>query len=224
MESRISIIKWFLVITLVCVGGVEIFYQGFEYFVLKSPKIETKVQTKQETVVNAGPTEQTEEAQKPDYRIILQRNLFASYKRDTEPKTEDAPQEETAELATELNLVLMGTVSGTENSRRAIILNKQTREQEIYSAGEVIEGALIEEIKRGEILLTIDGQRKRLDMSEAAEMRPAYKPPPSQAASNANLNDGTGQVRPAAATTSRTPRIRVVRRPPARRAKPATTQ
>lgn len=212
MERRVSIIKWFLAITLVCLGGVELLYQGLEYFVFKTPEVIDKVEKTKKQVVTALPTDESGKVKKPDYKIILQRNLFGSYKKEEAPKKEEDPKEQEAELASELNLVLMGTISGTENSRRAIILNKQTRDQEIYSVGEVIEGALIEEIKRGEILLTIDGKTKRLDMSEAADMRPAYKPPPTPAANKANVNAQQRRVRPVAASP-RTPRRRVVRRP-----------
>lgn len=223
MESRIAVIKWFLIITLVCLGGVELLYQGLEYFVFKTPAVIDEVEKEKEPVVADLPTDDSGKVQKPDYKVILQRNLFGSYKKEEAPREEEGPKEEEAELASELNLVLMGTVSGTENSRRAIILNKQTREQEIYSAGEVIEGALIEEIKRGEILLTVDGTTKRLDMSEAADMRPAYKPPPTQAANKANVNTKQRRVRPVAASP-RTPRRRVVRRPSNRNNTPAAPE
>lgn len=211
MQSRISSLIPFFLITILSFMFVEGAYQGLEYFVLNSAdniKIEQKQQPEEIKQQNDS------QAKRFDHRIIVQRNLFGSSTKSSivepvvsKPKTTDKTFEE-------LDLVLMGTVSGSDNNNRAIILTKKTRNQELFSTGEVIEGALIKDIQRGKLVLSIDGKDEVLDMGEAANMRPIYKVQPS-----VNNPKRSSAIEPgiphANINAAPTPRRRVIRRPPA---------
>jgi len=175
MAARIFDIVPLLFITLVCVGIVEGGYQAFEYFLLRLP---AKHEVSEINVVktNSGAQEKTEPAERHDYRIILERNLFGQMPQQSkEELTVDSNYADNLEL-TSLNIVLMGTISGSESTNRAIILDKGTREQGLYEKGDAIQSAFIKEILRGKVILSFKGKDEMLDMSEAAKMRPRSKP------------------------------------------------
>ncbi len=173
MRSRLSSLIPFSLITIFSIVAVEGAYQTLEYFVLSRPFTEKKVQEPPQKKIRQ---QKNLQAKKPDYRIILQRNLFGSPAKPSVPRAV-GKVEKTVKDAKELGLVLMGTISGSDNNNRAIILTKQNREQALFSTGDAIQGAQIKEIRRGKIVLSINGQDKTLDMSEAAKMRPVYKAP-----------------------------------------------
>lgn len=68
--------------------------------------------------------------------------------------------------ATSLDLTLLGTISGGVNTQRAIIQDKRKRTQEIYYKGDAIGPALIKEILRGKVILTVRGKDEILLMKE----------------------------------------------------------
>lgn len=210
MTGRLSYIAPLLFITIVSVVFVEGLYQALETFVLNVPATARESldqnEEKQTAILNPNET-------RPDYRVILKRNLFGTTLNNSEEVEPPAASEPAVENISELGIVLMGTVSGSENNRRAIILNKQNRDQNIFSIGEVIEGALIKEINRGQLVLTIQGKDEILDMSEAAQMRPVYKVAPSSTQSPGGEPNLNALPESSLATPRPTPRRRVVRRP-----------
>ena len=210
MASRISNILPFLIITLVCMLGVEGGYLALERFVI-DPVIMPKPRGKEESAQQVQPSRQRSRVTtKVDYGVITRRNLFGPPPQANGSSELETPPEELE--ATSLDVVLMGTVGGDEESR-AIILNKQDRKQEIYSVGDNVQGALIKEILRGKVILNLDGRDEMLDMSEAAQYGPKARSRPVSVnpairtrrvieAPNLNGADQSGEV---------VPRTRVVR-------------
>ena len=210
MQGRISNIVPIVLITVISVIVVEGAYQALDYFVLKPAAVSLKNDAqKPQKQANLKDTQ----ARKTDYRIILKRNLFGASLQNATPEVEDTTPQ-TVTNKSELGIVLMGTISGSGNNNRAIILTKQTREQELFSTGEVVEGALIKDIQRGKLFLSINGKDEVLDMTEAAAMRPVYRAPRAPAANKSarRIAPGAG-TNPASINTAPTPRRRVVRRP-----------
>ena len=211
MQGRISNIVPLVLITILSVITVEGAYQALEIFVLKPPAISKKQGDQKAEKVTAIKKSQETRA---DYRVILKRNLFGSTSKKNTPEIQATAPEPTAKNLESLGIVLMGTISGSDNNNRAIILMKESREQELFSKGEVIKGALIKEIQRGQLVLTIEGEDEILDMSEAAKMRPAFKAPPSTPVRKSAQPSSLGN-RPVSSNikAAATPRRRVVRRP-----------
>ena len=193
MATRITSIIPLLFITLICVVAVEGGYQAFEYFILKPEPIADAPQSQAET--KSGEEGTAVQTAKNDYRIILQRNLFGPP--PGSGKTEPAATSKYPDdlEATSLNIVLMGTISGTEGTHRAIILDKKINEQELYETGDAIQGALVKEIMRGKVILALNGKDEILDMSEAAKMRSKYAA--KNAARAAQLQRAGNSVNPA---------------------------
>ncbi|MFT5700783.1 MAG: type II secretory pathway component PulC [Desulforhopalus sp.] len=223
MQGRMSNIIPLFLITIFSIVAVEGLYQALEIFVFKPPG-QSKTIRQQETNT-PGPKKDSSD-QKPDYRAILKRNLFGRSDEGSIPKPTAPSEEDTATSFTELGIVLMGTISGSDNNNRAIILTKKTRDQELFSAGEVIEGALIKDIQRGKLVLEINGKEETLDMSEAATMRPAYRAPSPSAANKSvrSASLGGNKASPNINNASPVPRRRVVRRTRSTQNTPRSTE
>jgi len=107
------------------------------------------------------------------YQPLVSRNLFGALVREavaqTEPKGEGGPSEEatapTAKSAKELGLTLVGTVAGSPRVAYAVIAHE--RKQELYHVGdEVSSGVVLEEVRRGEVILRRGSERLLLAMEE----------------------------------------------------------
>lgn len=178
MSARIVNLVILLFVTLFSIGLVEGGYFALNSFVFNKKKTSQKrvVAKQQEFVEQSLP--------RRDYQIIVTRNLFASGAKDP---VETELADDLEELrASELDLVLMGTVGGDARYRRAFILDRKSRKQEIYEIGDEVHGATIQKILRGKVVINHQGENEILDMAEAASMRKSYaarvplpkKPPP----------------------------------------------
>lgn len=215
MAARVTDIFSLLIITFLCVGFVEGGYQALEYLVLRPPVKE--VTAAKESPAAAGPIAATRQERKYDYRIILQRNLFGPPPGTDAPPTPEPVTQTEVLQPTSLNIVLMGTINGGENADRAIILDKSSRKQELYEAGDAIQGAVIKEILRGKVILAYNGKDEMLDMSEAANVRPTFNVPVKKLDGGLNRSPTTvapqnQRVTPRSVSPRGTPR-RVTTRP-----------
>ncbi len=104
-----------------------------------------------------------------DYQIIVKRNIFGGPARPPKnaPK-EPEPEEYNVEqipLAKRLNLTLMGTVvSDNSTLSRAIIFDKQKRDESIYKEGDRIKNVTLVKILRNQVIINTGKQEERLIM------------------------------------------------------------
>lgn len=167
MQNNLLKIIPFVVVTVTVFGLVELFYGLMDHYFLSADKAETRVNiTREQPRMETGTTPE----QFSDYSIITERNLFGSLFQESAPQPENDDPFAGIE-ATQLELVLMGTITGQDGGDRAIILKKRDNKQEIFYQGDVIEGALIKTIDRGRIILEYQGNDEVLDMSEASTIR-----------------------------------------------------
>jgi general secretion pathway protein C len=102
------------------------------------------------------------------FSAVVDRNLFGSGEGATR---EIRPEEiENLEL-TSLQIVLLGTVVGSERDSFAIIEEKKGKKQDLYKVGDSIQGAVIKRILRGKVILTVQGMDKILTIEEEASSR-----------------------------------------------------
>lgn len=102
-----------------------------------------------------------------DRSLITARNLFGLPQRE-----EAAANQPLVDLpATSLDLVLMGIVDGGSRDRRAVILSRKDKIQQLYQVGDMVAGAQIQSILWGKVILRTDGGDEVLDMSETASHR-----------------------------------------------------
>ena len=120
------------------------------------------------------------EKQPADVQVILRRHLFGKPLSEKKIATgEPAPPVQLA--ATSLDLTLLGTITGEPASRRAVILDKKKKGQEIYGQGDSIQGSLIKEILRDKIILTVNGKDEIL-LPETPKKNSPTRPPSFQPA------------------------------------------
>lgn len=147
----------FIIITILAIGGVETFYRiPFTRFMqtdreLKAQDAGTKIKV----------PVKSEQKKRPDPQIILKRNLFGTPPKGSKAATTRQPAP-VKPVATALELSLVGTITGSPNTRRAILLDKKKKVQDIYNQGDTVMGAVIKEIQRGKIILNVNGKEEIL--------------------------------------------------------------
>lgn len=176
MINRYTIILSFILITLLVTGAVELLYNSLGNVLIEKNNVDQTKTGEQSTgknitravVLPAGQGKANRARE--DYTIINKRNLFGKVQDKTKVKT---PEPEPVLTTTSLDLTLLGTIGGEADDQRAIIRNKSSKNsQEIYFRGDAIEHALIKDIGRGKIILTVNGKDEILLMEET-------KSPPS---------------------------------------------
>ncbi len=149
----------YLLITVLCIGGVEYFYSYMEKTLQRPP-------AEEETVAMAASTAKSDAVsvkKRYDYQVIIDRNLFGGSLTAKEVPKEDVTSLDELDT-TLLDIVLLGTVTGSKPERRAFILDKASNKQEIYQSGDAIQGAIIKEILRGKVILNFHGKDEILNM------------------------------------------------------------
>lgn len=162
-----------VLITILAAVGVETFYRvTFTRLMPTSPS--PKVQAA--AVVPQAAAPNPDKGQKrPDREVILKRNLFGPPPGTKSAKTAEPAPDKLA--ATSLELSLQGTIAGPPNKRRAIILDKKKKVQDIYYQGDTLQGAVIKEIQRGKIILSVNGKDEIL-VPETPKASPTTAPGP----------------------------------------------
>lgn len=103
---------------------------------------------------------------RPNYRAITRRNVFGAVEKAAPPPAAVEVKEiETLEPTT-LDLGLLGTIAGDEESARAIIFDRKKKSQDIYRVEDTVQGAVIKQILRGKVVLRVDGRDEVLYMVE----------------------------------------------------------
>lgn len=147
----------FIIITILAIGGVEAFYRiPFTRLMQTSQAIKV-----QDAGVKIAVPVASEQKKHPDFQTILKRNLFGPPPKEVKA-VPTGPAPETL-AATALELSLLGTISGpSDTTRRAILLDKKKKVQDIYYQGDTVQGAVIKEIQRSKIILTVNGKEEML--------------------------------------------------------------
>ncbi|WLE98095.1 MAG: type II secretion system protein N [Candidatus Electrothrix communis] len=106
----------------------------------------------------------------PDFQVIIRRNIFQLVQEEqpinTDPQPVAAKETTPEEVPTTLNLTLLGTVLGDEHTSRAIIIEEKQNEQKLYQIGDAVQGAIIESIERGKVVLEVFGAKETLMMKK----------------------------------------------------------
>ncbi len=225
MTSRYSIILSFILATLFVTGAVELFYRSVDKVIQTSEKTLKKDVEKVALFPSKRTAAQQTDAlialKNTDYTIITKRNLFGKASGTTSTiSSTTAP----ILVTTSLDLMLLGTIQGSADTQRAIIRNKKSQKQAIYSRGDSIEHALIKEIMRGKIILTVNGKDEILLMGELKSPPPTVRKIPSipkrtiaqpdvYTPDHSNENEATVEQSPPLAVPKRRLTLQPIRQP-----------
>ncbi len=123
----------------------------------------TQVQTDSVLVRHPQSAEPYQKKPLSAFRIITDRNLFGS----SEKPTETVKEEDLEDLEpTSLNLTLLGTASGDDQSACAVIEEAGTRKQGLYKVGDGIQDAVVKKILRERVVLRVGEKDEILTMEE----------------------------------------------------------
>ncbi|MFH1982429.1 MAG: type II secretion system protein GspC [Pseudomonadota bacterium] len=110
----------------------------------------------------------------PYYQVISRRNLFGA---GADTKTSPPPAAALQNLEpTKLKLKLWGTITHRGGKEYAVIETLKDRNQDLYKAGDTVEGALVKQVLREKIVLTVAGRDEILQMAESVISAPSATP------------------------------------------------
>lgn len=102
------------------------------------------------------------------YQIITDRAILGSRLKEDIQNEVDIKAEQIAQLKpTSLNIALLGTVAGSDETAFAVILEKGKREQNLYHPGETVQGAILRKVLRNKVILEVNGKNEILEMEMA---------------------------------------------------------
>ncbi|WP_417909921.1 type II secretion system protein N [Candidatus Electronema sp. PJ] len=171
-------------ITVLAATGVHFGYKYLEKKLLtmsclpaESPK-SSRRSSQAETAAPALPGESAPAAVVQDFEIIVSRDLFKSAADKTAMDKTKEPVLPTQVVPTKLNLMLAGTVAGTEQTARAVIVDNasKNRKQQILQIGDGVQGAVIKAITWNSITLDVNGKLEVLEMPKPKDV-PGFGPP-----------------------------------------------
>ncbi|MDY6971163.1 MAG: PDZ domain-containing protein [Thermodesulfobacteriota bacterium] len=155
--------------------GVDIFYG-----IVRSELMQ--VDTTEEIVVQQNPDNSLRERSPiKDFRVIEERNIFGSIEGASEEAGAEEMQAEDIEYLepTSLRIALLGTVTGSRKSARAVIVETDKRKQGLYKEGDRVQEAIVKMILRGKVILGVGGGDEILTMKEPSlsEAAKGFSPP-----------------------------------------------
>jgi len=100
-----------------------------------------------------------------DSEIILQRNIFGSASSDATDAAVQKPPAQEPVAKTKLQLRLLGTVAGDADVACAVIEDTNTRIQDLYKLGDIVQEARIERIERNRVILARGNYKEVLELS-----------------------------------------------------------
>ena len=162
MRNIRQIISYIIVI-LLCGGGGLFFYRH----VFFRPAVVSRETAKSDQEL---PKNTRKAAKIHNYEIINDRNLFGTSLNSQAAQEKKDPLEGLA--PTSLDVVLMGTVFGDSDEKRAIIVEKGQSNQEMYHVGDSVKGAIIKDILRGKVVLGYNDKDEILNMNEERGQTP----------------------------------------------------
>ncbi|MDD2465133.1 MAG: type II secretion system protein N [Desulfobulbus sp.] len=161
----LSIVIRLIVITALVYAGVQLWYGRVEQRLqdhAPPPK------TAQQGLSTEAETQAAPDAVPDDeVQAILARNIFqATMGGETATETETAQPDIDQLAQTQLSLSLLGTVTGDQNDARAIIRDDKTKLEDLYQVGSEIQGAIINLITRGKVVLLVNGREEALVITD----------------------------------------------------------
>ena len=148
-------------LSVIIYAGVDIFYR-----IVRAGL--TQVATKEIVLQQTPDIKQHEKSSLDDFKVITDRNIFGSIEKPPDKvKTEDIEALE----PTSLNIALLGTVTGDQQSAYAVIEEAAKKKQGLYRVGDTVQEAIVKMILRGKVVLRVGDKDKILTMEEAAASR-----------------------------------------------------
>ena len=154
------------IIAVLVYAGISFWYGRMEQDLQKPPPAPAK-QRQEAAPGQAAQTGEEEEATaSAGYGVIVTRNIFQAGLESVAYGGAFFHGDETGLERTRLRLVLLGTVTGDSEDARAIIRDEHTKMEDLYRTGSEIQGARINRISRGQVILSVNGREEVLTIKD----------------------------------------------------------
>lgn len=164
----LSIVIRLIVITILVFAGVRLWYGGVEKR-LQEQAPPAKV-AQQDAPPEAARDAAPDTAPEDEVQVILGRNIFQATRAGGTAADNEQSESDIEHLAqTQLSLSLLGTVTGSQEDARAIIRDDKTKLEDLYRAGSEIQGAVVQRITRGKVVLLVNGREEVLVIKDREE-------------------------------------------------------
>ena len=146
----------FILLTATIFFGVEIFYK------ISAAQLEKGTYVKERRMVT---TALEKEISYPftDYKPIMDRNLFKTQKEALEKATK---VDVNTLKPTELQLKLLGTVTGDPGKAYAVIEDEKGKQQHLYKLGDSVQNATLKMILREKVVLSVNNRDEILEIEK----------------------------------------------------------
>jgi len=139
-----------------------------------------------------------------DYQLLSTADIFKISPRSNPSEAKSSLEDH---KGASLDLKLKGTILRNNGQSYAVIEDKKTKTQLLYSLNEQVHGARIIAIEPDHIVLSVEGKDEVLVMSEEAEPESiSASPPPGDSPPGARAGQGNRKSRPVAAKPELTDR------------------
>lgn len=163
--------RYFTILNILFITGI-VFFMMKVFYKIATANIDTIDSAKTEAI-HLVPNKSTTLHELSHYQAIIERNLFR-----TKTETGSGPDKldiETLE-PTDLNLKLLGTITGDEKEAYAVIEDTAAKEQDLYRIGDTIQNATVKIILREKVVLNVNGKDEILGIEKAIGSQEIRKP------------------------------------------------
>jgi general secretion pathway protein C len=172
-------IKTVISMITLCLATFAIFLGVRGGYAVMAARLDAGVPNIESVSRNAGPDVEATGSRPINVDVITNRNLFKTTTETvataTEPQKNDAT--EAAELEkTKLKLKLWGTVTGPDQMAFAIIEDAAEKRQNLFRVGESLKTAMVKQILRERVVLTVNGKDEALDIEKLVKPQAGGSP------------------------------------------------
>ena len=165
--------RYFTILNILFITGI-VFFMVKVFYKIATANIDTSNSSKT-AARHLVPNKSTTQHDLSHYQAIIERNLFK-----TKTETGGGPDELDIETLkpTDLNLKLLGTITGDKQEAYAVIENLAVKEQDLYRIGDTIQNATVKMILREKVVLNVNGKDEILGIEKVGGSQQLRKASP----------------------------------------------
>jgi len=163
--------RYFTILNILFIAGI-VFFMVKVFYKIATANIDTSDSSKT-TARHLVPSVNTAHHELSYYQTIIERNLFK-----TNSETGSGPDKLDLETLqpTDLNLNLLGTITGDQKEAYAVIEDTAVKKQDLYRIGDTIQNATVKMILREKVVLNVNGKDEILGIEKTSGSQKIGKP------------------------------------------------
>jgi len=163
--------RYFTILNILFIVGI-VFFMVKVFYKIATANIDT-IDSAKTTARHIVPNVSTTQHELSHYQAIVERNLF---KTNTETGKEPNKLDIETLQPTDLNLNLLGTITGDQKEAYAVIEDTAEKKQDLYSIGDTIQNATVKMILREKVVLNVNGKDEILGIEKTSGSQKIRKP------------------------------------------------